>query len=91
LRRFQLQNEHELNRQRIEQHRFVVEIEAQTKQHEIDARTTSSSSSVEQDTSHSFRKYELGIGKFENVSTSLEPFILKFEVVANAYKLPAEL
>jgi len=61
----------------MEQQRFVVEIEAKTKQHEIDARTTSSSSSVEHDTCHGFREYELGIGKFENVSTVLEPFILK--------------
>ena len=93
LKRIQLQNEYDLNQKKIEYQRLCVETEAQTKRHEIETnvRVTASSSSIEHETTHSFRKYELGIGRFDNVSTSLEPFILKFEVVANAYKLPSEL
>ena len=93
LKRIQLQNEYDLNQKKIEYQRLCVETEAQTKRHEIETnvRVTASSSSIEHETTHSFRKYELGVGRFDNVSTSLEPFILKFEVVANAYKLPSEL
>ena len=94
LRRIQLQNEQELNHKRLENQLVIAETENTTKRREIDARaaaSTSSSSSIENETSHNFRKYELGVGRFDNVSTSLEPFIMRFEVVANAYNLPDEL
>jgi hypothetical protein len=93
LKRIQLQNEHDLDQKKIDYQRLCVETEAQTKRHQIETsvRVTASSSSIEHEATHSFRKYELGVGRFDNVSTSLEPFILKFEVVANAYKLPSEL
>jgi RNase H-like domain found in reverse transcriptase/Reverse transcriptase (RNA-dependent DNA polymerase)/Integrase zinc binding domain/SCAN domain len=91
LKKLQLQKEHDIDQRRLDNQRFIAETENQTKRQEIEIRSNASHGSIEHDTGHSFRKYELGIGKFDNVSTSLEPFLLKFEVVAKAYNLPAEL
>jgi len=91
IRRMQLQNERDIDQKKIENQRIIVEVESETKRHEIYVWSTASSSTIEHDSSHGFRKYELGIGRFDNIGTTLEPFILKFEVVANAYKLPVEL
>jgi hypothetical protein len=60
---------------KVDNQRFIVETENQTKRQEIEIRSNSSHSSIEHDAGHSFRKYELGIGKFDNVSASLEPMI----------------
>jgi len=91
LKKLQLQKEHDINQKKLDNQRFIAETENQTKRQEIEIRSNSSHSSIELDAGHSFRKYELGIGKFDNVSASLEPFLLKFEVVAKAYNLPTEL
>ena len=91
LKKLQLQKEHDIDQKRLDNQRFITETENQTKRQEIEVRSNASRSSIEHDTGHSFRKYELGIGKFDNVGTSLEPFLLKFEVVAKAYNLPIEL
>ena len=91
LKKLQIQKEHDIDQRRLDNQRFITETENQTRRQEIEIRSNSSHSSIEHDAGHGFRKYELGIGKFDNVSTSLEPFLLKFEVVAKAYNLPAEL
>ena len=36
------------------------------------------------DSNHSFRKYDLGLGKFSNEPNNLEAFISRFELVATA-------
>ena len=78
---------------RLEQQRTLAESESRVRMHESDnrSRVTEERMSGGGDSHNSFRKYDLGLGTFSNNDKDLEPFLTKFEVVAEAYKLPRNL
>src|SRR5664279_908177 len=92
LQRSKLEHEQNIEKSRLERQRLVAESDSQIRLHEIDNR-----SRVVEDRSgasgdgNSFRKYDLGIGVFSNIDKDLDPFLIKFTTVAEAYKLPKRL
>src|SRR5664279_3675601 len=92
LQRSKLEHEQNIEKSRLEHQRLVAESDSQIRLHEIDNR-----SRVVEDRSgasgdgNSFRKYDLGIGVFSNIDKDLDPFVIKFTTVAEAYKLPKRL
>ena len=86
-------HEKSLDMARLDQQRILAESESQVRIHEIDnrSRVVEERAATGGDSSHHFRKYNLGIGMFSNTDKDLEPFLTKFEVVAEAYKLPRNL
>ena len=85
--------EREIDLARHEQQRTLAESESRVRMHESDnrSRVTEDRVSGGGDSHNSFRKYDLGLGTFSNNDKDLEPFLTKFEVVAEAYKLPRNL
>ena len=93
LQRARLEHEKSLDITRLEQQRIIAESESQVRIHEIDnrSRVVEERASAGGDSSHHFRKYDIGIGMFSNTDKNLEPFLTKFEVVAAANNLPRKL
>src|SRR5664279_593081 len=92
LQRSKLEHDQNIEKSRLEQQRLAAESDSHLRLHEIDTR-----SRVVDDRSgangdgNSFRKYDLGIGLFSNIDKDLDPFLIKFTTVAEAYKLPKRL
>src|SRR5664279_3526867 len=92
LQRSKLEHEQNIEKSRLEQQRLAAESDSHLRLHEIDTR-----SRVVDDRSgasgdgNNFRKYDLGIGLFSNIDKDLDPFLIKFTTVAEAYKLPKRL
>jgi hypothetical protein len=93
IQRARLEHEKSLDMAKLEQQRIIAESESQVRIHEIDnrSRVVEERASAGGDSNHHFRKYDLGIGMFSNTDKDLEPFLTKFEVVAEAYRLPRNL
>src|SRR5208282_2066763 len=93
LQRSKIDQESEIDLARLEQQRTLAESESRMRMHESDnrSRVTEERMSGGGDSHNSFRKYDLGLGTFSNNDKVLEPFLTKFEVVAEAYKLPRSL
>src|SRR5664279_4140798 len=92
LQRSKLEHEQNMEKSRLDHQRLVAESDSQLRLREIDTR-----SRVVDDRSgasgdgNSFRKYDIGIGLFSNIDKDLDPFLIKFTTVAEAYKLPKRL
>src|SRR5664279_2920834 len=92
LQRSKLEHDQNIEKSRLEQQRLAAESDSHLRLHEIDTR-----SRVVEDRSgasgdgNSFRRYDLGIGLFSNIDKDLDPFLIKFTTVAEAYKLPKRL
>src|SRR5664279_3382589 len=92
LQRSKLEHEQTIEKSRLEHQRLAAESDSHLRLHEIDTR-----SRVVEDRSgasgdgNSFRRYDLGIGLFSNIDKDLDPFLIKFTTVAEAYKLPKRL
>ena len=84
--------------ERLKLQQIQCENDARIRLDEIRARSdeiaaqSHSSSSVETE-SHSWngKRFDLGIGQFDNVGENLDSFINRFELVAKAYELPEKL
>src|SRR5664279_3006839 len=92
LQRSKLEHDQNIEKSRLEQQRLAAESDSHLRLHEIDTR-----SRVVEDRNgtsgdgNSFRRYDLGIGLFSNIDKDLDPFLIKFTTVAEAYKLPKRL
>src|SRR5664279_936351 len=92
LQRSKLEHDQNIEKSRLEQQRLAAESDSHLRLHEIDTR-----SRVVEDRSgasgdgNSFRRYDLGIGLFSNIDKDLDPFLIKFTTVAEAYRLPKRL
>src|SRR5208282_1116813 len=93
LQKSKMDQEREIDLARLEQQRTLAESESRVRMHESDnrSRVTEERISGGGDSHNSFCKYDLGLGTFSNNDKDLEPFLTKFEVVAEAYKLPRNL
>jgi hypothetical protein len=65
--------------------------EIRARSDEIAAQSHSSSSVETQSHSWNGKRFDLGIGQFDNVGENLDSFINRFELVAKAYELPEKL
>jgi len=89
-----MDREKALDLARLEQQRTLAETDSRVRMHERGnrSRVTEDRVSREEETRIIvFRKYDLGLGTYSNDDKDIEPFLTKFEVVAEAYKLPRNL
>ena len=96
-RQFELQRE--ADSRKFELQKLEIESETKLKCHELSSKTQISlaekSNDVEESTSSTNnwvgKKFDLGLGIFDNVAENLDSFISRFEIVAKAYELPSQL
>ena len=90
-RQFELQRE--ADSRKFELQKLEIESETKLKCHELSSKTQISlaekSNDVEESTSPTNnwfgKRFDLGLGMFDNVSENLDSFISRFEIVAKAY------
>ena len=96
-RQFELQREDDSRK--FELQKLEIESETKLKCQELSSKTQISlaekSNDVEESTSSTNnwfgKRFDLGLGYFDNVSENLDSFISRFEIVAKAYELPSQL
>ena len=83
----------------FELQKLQIESETRLRSEELSSKTKLSLTEMTNDTEDSVtptnnwfaKKFDLGLGYFDNVAEHLDSFISRFEIVAKAYELPSQL
>ena len=96
-RQFELQRE--ADSRKFELQKLQIESETRMRSEELSSKTKLSLTEMTNDTEDSVtptnnwfgKRFDLGLGIFDNVAENLDSFISRFEIVAKAYELPSQL
>lgn len=94
-----IEHARQMDLRRLELERLQIENEAKLRQEEIAVRrqesvnvaSDSNTSLVNQNTNWFGRRFDLGIGLFDNNPENLDAFVNRFEAIAKSYELPTKL